>query len=75
MGSVTAGSDGILKDHVPIVARFRCRSQRGRNGLRHVAKEWFWSLAGHLAVDIEVLLESALGKGVRFHRMTSMSHE
>lgn len=39
-------------DHVPIVARFRCRSQRGRNGLRHVAKEWFWSLAGREASTV-----------------------
>eukprot|EP00434_Breviolum_minutum_P003820 symbB.v1.2.003361.t1/scaffold186.1/size279346/8 len=33
-------------DHVPIVARFRCRPQRGQETLRQMAKEWFWSLAG-----------------------------
>ena len=37
------------KDHVPIVARFRCRPQRF--GLRH-AKEWFWSLAGQASVPL-----------------------
>lgn len=36
----------ITKDHVPIVARFRCRPQRGQETLRQMAKEWFWSLAG-----------------------------